>query len=326
MATWSDLPTEIHLQIFEVLVQCSRQNTDIRDHFGKSAAQPLCLSKYITVSRKWQQFFEKKIYSRLYLSQSQLGGLRRLAGRHRQLIEYIWLKIDLAKYDCPGCVEFRRPENSDKNDNNQFMKTAILTLFQILSTWDDGSASLNKGKGITLEISASSPSHSQHHFITDLYFNTCPDTDWEFDNYRPMMTDIGHGWRNGQRATPLDLASVCRLFSGTLSPDFALQLPIVGIVKHFVIRRQTRAGISGKTLSEILQSLPNVESIQFEPWRNHFCFPRAKYIFDKGKSFPYASVYWHKYQYGSVLTRSTHRIPRTPLYTAAKAFRSFINV
>jgi hypothetical protein len=33
MATWSDLPTEIHLQILEVLVLWSRQNTDIRDHF-----------------------------------------------------------------------------------------------------------------------------------------------------------------------------------------------------------------------------------------------------------------------------------------------------
>jgi hypothetical protein len=282
MATWSDLPTEIRLQIFEVLAQCSRQNIDIRDHFGKWAAQPIYLSDYITVCRQWQQFFEKEIYGRLYLSQSQLGGLSRLAGRQRQLIEYVWLNIDLSKYDCPTCIEFGVPQNHDET-NNQYMETAILTLFQILSTGGDASAPFNEDKGLTLEISASSPSDTQHHFISDLYFNTRPDTDWKFDHYRPIMTDIGHGWRDGQRTTPLDLASICRLFRCVLSPGFDQQLPLVKSVKHFIIRRQTRARISGRALSKILQSLPNLESIQFEPWRQHFCYPQAKYIWDKGK-------------------------------------------
>lgn len=279
MALWSELPVDIRQRILELVAQGVQEGTNgTVKRVGNSGGRQTSLSLYATVCRQWQSLFEKKIYRHLFLKPSLLEHLGSLSHRRREMVEYIWLKISLKPYDCPNCTGFY---GHDDEYNNRVTKEAIVTLFYILSTWDE--AQSPGSSGLTPHISAYSPSDSQHVFHTDLYFDTSPFSTRELESERPLLTDIGHGWKDGRRTTLLNIASVSRLFWCSLTPNLAYQLPYVGVVKSFVIRRQTRVKIGHTALHEIMRSLKNITTVHIEPWRDFICYPQNKYTFDRGK-------------------------------------------
>ncbi|KAJ0144522.1 SNF1 protein kinase subunit beta-2 [Fusarium oxysporum f. sp. albedinis] len=80
--------------------------------------------------------------------------------------------------------------------------------------------------------------------------------------------DPKHGWAKGKQVTLPNAASILQLFE-TISPEIAAgakpaQVPAV---KGIVIRRQMRRRINPSTLCILLERFPNVESIDYEPWR-----------------------------------------------------------
>ncbi|POR32134.1 Uncharacterized protein TPAR_07636 [Tolypocladium paradoxum] len=268
MARWSQLvPLDIHLLVFEMLAQDPTANEN-KEQRGRPWTKKHPLSSYALVCRDWQNFFEKKIYRHLALSQSSLRDFDNFVRRQRGLVEYIWLKIKLARYTCTECVEFGLPKYQA---NHSTAEEAISRLFRILSTWDRDQVAVS-GR-LTLEISAHSHSDLHHAFFSDLYFDTSP-----FATGEPLLTDPGHAWVTSPRSRPLELASISRLFGVPLRPEFEQRLPPVAVINALVIRRQTRQRFAPNALLEVLSSLPNLSSMTYESWRDFLHFPRGTYL------------------------------------------------
>ncbi|KAI1876301.1 hypothetical protein JX265_003827 [Neoarthrinium moseri] len=59
-----------------------------------------------------------------------------------------------------------------------------------------------------------------------------------------------------------------------MRPHFSEGLPLVKAVPSFILRRQTRRSLCAVSLQKILKSLPNLQSMKYEPWRDFFRLPR----------------------------------------------------
>ncbi|RFU33343.1 hypothetical protein B7463_g3037, partial [Scytalidium lignicola] len=162
--------------------------------------------------------------------------------------------------------------------DDSIVAKAITKLFFILSTWNryqDASP-----KGLVLEISIYSPSDSQHAFKGDLHLDVNSFANSEdFESNVPPIHDPYHGWVYGQRLTRPNSTDISQLLK-ILRPSFHERLPVVEVVKSLVIRRQTRRGLSSVALQQIFENLPNLEYINYEPWREFFRF--KFYYQDKG--------------------------------------------
>jgi hypothetical protein len=132
-----------------------------------------------------------------------------------------------------------------------------MKLFTTLSTWDKGS--------LTLELNVLSPSDSEHWF-QPLYFS---DDRTEGDG--KMVTDLNHGWVNGKQVRYAPEEAVRRMFRPIkLDTSFEREpLPKVVCATKFVIRRQLRRCLSPAGISAMLEALPFLEHMSYEPWTLH---------------------------------------------------------
>lgn len=277
---WSILPREIRLEIFEALVQGPGRTRN-----GNTSTKT-GLSRYASVCKEWQAFFEKRIYGRLTLTSSCLEDFNLVVRRQRGLVEHIWLRIKLQTYDCSACMEFTDLQMSTNDD---IISDAISKLFLILNTWNVHQVAF-MGR-LALEISLYSPSDSQHDFKGDLHLDNDHRLDMDPFSRESVESfpvhDPHHGWSNGHRSRPPTLAAISRLLVPTF-PNFPGGLPSVAVVKELILRRETRRGLSVKALQQILKSLPNLEYIIHEPWRDFFRM-NGQYIQDPGNlSFMYS--------------------------------------
>ncbi|KAI8626437.1 hypothetical protein F5Y19DRAFT_478553 [Xylariaceae sp. FL1651] len=87
-ARWSSLPPEVRLMILEIVVTHSRK------YHQQSACAAVC--------REWQYFFEKHIFHRIILHQSDIHEFSQLflpqQQRRWQVLKHIWLRIELPRY------------------------------------------------------------------------------------------------------------------------------------------------------------------------------------------------------------------------------------
>ncbi|UPK95600.1 hypothetical protein LCI18_006535 [Fusarium solani-melongenae] len=131
------------------------------------------------------------------------------------------------------------------------IKVAVLKLFAVLSTWDSTD-------GITLELSTNSPSDPQHWFK-----NYC------FGDGTQGVRNWGrsdHGWSNGTRISSPSSRTLGRLFE-TIDLTSRLRLLRVDVVTRLVIRRHLRRRLTASSLRMLLDKLPRLECLLFEPWR-----------------------------------------------------------
>jgi hypothetical protein len=271
---WLIFPREIRLKIFELLAQDPgrSRNGNISTKTG--------LSRYAAVCKEWQAFFEKRIYRCLALTSSCLEDFNKVVRRQRGLVEHIWLRIELKTYDCSTCMEFNGLQRSTNSD---IVAEAISKLFLILNTWDVHQVAF-MGR-LALEISIYSPSDSQHDFKGDLLLDNSHQLDMDpfssENDENLSVHDPHHGWSNGHRSRPPTIEAISRLLMLAF-PKFQQGLPSVAVVKELILRRQTRRGLSVEALQQILKSLPNLEYIIYEPWREFFR-ANGRYIQDRGK-------------------------------------------
>ena len=187
MTGWLRLPQELQLLIFEILAQNSASQS--QGTTGKIVpAREHPLSRYACVCKTWQLVFERENYRHLTLDQVSVQELDdRVRGRMK-LVEYIWLRIALQTYSCPDCELFGV---TDHGANDSIAQETVIHLFRVLSRW--GRDGIPAPSSLTLEISAHSPSDSQHGFANDLYFDISPFETGEL-RYGPLpYNDIGHG-------------------------------------------------------------------------------------------------------------------------------------
>ncbi|KAH7134874.1 hypothetical protein B0J11DRAFT_546987 [Dendryphion nanum] len=237
---WLSLPADIRLLILD---EISGQK-----HRGWAQCAAVC--------KEWQAILEPKNFSQLVLQPSCLDELETLVIRQRPLVQHICLNIDLPRYACRTCTQTATMSNR----RSTIFRRAILRLFSILSTWQP------TGR-LTLELSASSPSDSQHWFKNYCFGPGHEDTrDWTQQEKAIRWHDPKHGWVDGQQVKTPDPSAILRLFS-PLCLNVPQTLPVVHAVTSFCIRRQLRHELFPEVLKALWEKLPRLESIVYELWR-----------------------------------------------------------
>lgn len=273
--SWSSLPTELKLQIVDYLRNTkprpylspdSRQ--EARDKSTPSIRYAHSYAHLAAVNREWQAYFEPQNFKHLILGSSDLLDFRRIISRfHRgNLLQWIWLRVELPEYDCDKCSKSESLE--ERIANEIVFTTAILELLFLLSNLD------NDHPGIMLELSAHSPSDSEHH-CKELR-HTLNDTVWHVATaHAPIvwLNDEAHGWRNGRRPV-LPARAFWRVFGNPLGLGINLEsadlsmwkaLPKARAVKNLFIRLQFLRHISIRNgLAPIIQGLPRLSSLSYE--------------------------------------------------------------
>ncbi|KAK4073444.1 uncharacterized protein Triagg1_5270 [Trichoderma aggressivum f. europaeum] len=207
---------------------------------------------YATINREWQDVIEKENYQKLNLEVPCLDELNVVVPSHkRHLVKHIWFEIELPRDACSCSARWNPPPSNA----SKIVSQAIMKLFTTLSVWDQGS--------LTLELNVFSPSDSGHWF-RPLYFS---DDRIEGDD-GPVVNDPKHGWVDGKQISPAPEEVVRRAFQPIeLDTSFEREpLPSVICATRFVIRRQLRRCISPAGLSAMLEALPLMEHMGYEPW------------------------------------------------------------
>ncbi|PWY88860.1 hypothetical protein BO94DRAFT_585228 [Aspergillus sclerotioniger CBS 115572] len=220
-------------------------------------------SGYAWVCREWRDVFERHNFRRLKLQvckedMSELDEFERIVVRQRPFVRHVWLNIRLKRYTCKVCAK-EQPKSSGRADNST-MRVAILRLFEILTTWEPVQEELS------LELSAQSPSDSEHWF-RDYYFGARGEN--EDINLAPgapgNFHDAGHHWFHGQQHT-LPSKDALRRIHGHFGNQILRRLRNVHAVTKFVVRRQCRNRILPHSLPSILGKLPRLQCLVYEPW------------------------------------------------------------
>lgn len=274
---WEGLPSDIQAIVLKAMTEKDTQSVP------KTKTYPL--TTYSLVCKDWQNIFEGGIWRRLVLTQSSLPDFERiirLSPHRKGHIRNIHLRIELQRYTCTTCTRFKQALQ-EKLDQKTFQE-AILRLFSILSSWERGMGT-PLVTGLLVEVSAISSSDVEHTFQADAYL----DADDFSQGIHAVQTDVTephnpwHGWSHGQRTEPPRLAALYKLFCNGLFPDFRDQpIPQVPVIQTLLIRRQTRRMIGIEALQGVLQSLPRLETLVFEPWRTFWRSTSWGYDVDKG--------------------------------------------
>ncbi|OJD13110.1 hypothetical protein AJ78_06392 [Emergomyces pasteurianus Ep9510] len=242
--SWASLPAEICLMILE---EVSRQK-----YRGWASCAAVC--------KEWQALVERKNFRRLTLQVSCLDEFQYMVIRQRDLVQHICLNIELPQYTCRSC---QYTESGSWSLREYYIaRNAMVKLYSVLSTWQPAGR-------LILEITACSPSDSQHWFK---HYRFGPENDYggDFALSQDATTsrwhDPKHGWVNGQQVELPCTSAILRVFSPlcVITPK---DLPEVHAVTGLMIRRQLRRQIFLPTLQLLCQRLPRLESIVYEPWR-----------------------------------------------------------
>lgn len=182
---------------------------------------------------------------------------------------------------------------------------ALWGLLPILSTWKrPADQALNPNAGMTLELSASSPSDSEHLYrdfrLQDNYpYLTEEDLDPDYQAYeRPSrelaeLNDKLHNWSSG-RIDKYNRLSVMRLlgtepldldFSGMSPGTYTGKFPTIDIVCDFLVRRRFYRLFKPEVLSRLIeQSFGSLRCLRIEHWRG--VHTKWQEIPDSGKPSP----------------------------------------
>lgn len=99
--SWASLPVEIRQIILDLVDSPLSRTRD--DRLGSPK-----LARFATVCWEWQAFFEARTFRRLVLDPDSLEDFGAIIRRHDSRLGYIrklWLRVRLAKYECPQCAE-----------------------------------------------------------------------------------------------------------------------------------------------------------------------------------------------------------------------------
>ncbi|KAJ4327974.1 hypothetical protein N0V84_001504 [Fusarium piperis] len=241
MVGWNNMAYELRLRVYEWVLEAYPRGN---------------LTDYSLVSKEWQEFFEKEIYRHITITRPYFRTFHRYLRRQRHLVKHIWLRVELERYECDVC-DHTILHRASINDNLE-LRRSMTGLFSILQSWDDAS-------DIKLEISIWSLSDMDHTFREDVYIDSDFNLICELDRpegpcdetFREM--DGENMWR--------------RPYGLGLHPDFDGSLPRVRAVTGLLVRRHTRCVIGVPTIQQIIDKLPKLKEIWYEPRRKYYLIP-----------------------------------------------------
>lgn len=266
--SFNSLPAELKTMILDCLKDTKlrpyvnpSQLSAWRRYRGMPSSGPQAL--YACVNRDWQEHFEARNMRRLVLGHDDMEEFRAVMSscppRHR-LVRGIWLRLELPEYGCNRC---NAPESlKEAMEHRKRFTGALEGLFSVLSTFD-----ADDHPGVTLELSAHSPSDSQH-FCKEL-MNTIADTEEHVSEANSALVpsdDFRHGWTTGVRR-PLHLDAYLRVFGSPygLRVNASKLVARAPVVRDLLIRLQFPRYFSIRNgLGPIVERLPRLESIRYE--------------------------------------------------------------
>lgn len=235
---WDSLPVEIQTHILEALV------------LHRDSA------RYASICRAWQTIIEPRIFARLKVTRSRLGGFSDIGYHHRHLVKYIWFSIEPSEHHCPhcGCVWlYNWHQLSSKT-----IRKAIQDLVIQLSIWEPSGSLL-------LDISVKASSVLMH-----------PSSIIQYGP--PVISEPKKGkiiqcshWlhdRDLLSAAMYLLNKTTNVSEPERKPELSQEMPTARAVTSLLLRRQTRHPWKSEALEELLDLLPEVREIHYEPWRN----------------------------------------------------------
>ena len=86
---WHSFPAEMKNLVIE---KCFQDN-----HNHKMAS-------LATVSREWQALIEPYTFARIRLTPHRIAEFDAMTSRNRRLVRYLWLCLELERYDCTACA------------------------------------------------------------------------------------------------------------------------------------------------------------------------------------------------------------------------------
>ncbi|PON23663.1 hypothetical protein TGAM01_v207310 [Trichoderma gamsii] len=243
--SWASLPCELRLNILESI---TRQ-------------KPPGWASLASVCKEWQPVFEKENYKKLKIRSSRLGEFESMVPpQKRHLIHHIWLDIELRRYSTRCCTK----RYSQLKTMGTTVTKAIRRIFSILSNWETENS-------LTLELNVVCPTDSEHWFRNLHFSSDCVDDGEESERFREADChhhDPRHGWLHGaQVETPSRSAMYQLLYPIRLDESkIDSSVPTVKAITQLVIRRQLRRRLLSFCWIELLQTLPCLENIVYEPW------------------------------------------------------------
>ncbi|KAM6528792.1 hypothetical protein FALCPG4_009747 [Fusarium falciforme] len=266
---WRSLPREIQLMILDCLFpNYLPKRTDA------APAQTCRISALSPVCKDWQYLVEKHTFRRLSLKVPDLPRFSKFVGGKNAIrlnhIRHLSFRIELTPYTCPTC---NKPEKRTTiARNNRVFTSALARLLKVLSFWD------RTHGGLTLEITALSPSDVEHHgyepeLAHDYPFQLEEDLEQSpsFREYHTTKSAQPRAFSNRHmraalvrlHGTPLEMTPLSQ--KGRRKPIPTLsETPIV---KGFLIRRSFFRGFALSTLAKLLnESLVALEWFRFERW------------------------------------------------------------
>ncbi|OBT73087.1 hypothetical protein VF21_07606 [Pseudogymnoascus sp. 05NY08] len=273
MARWTNLPAEVRMMIFGIVVKDYRFRSD---GYARAGYASVCRDD---------------------VDQDRIGDFERIMGNEttkyrRDYLEHLFLRIKFDDYDCSVC-QLKEDDETMRNNNEVFF-TALCNLLSILSKWNRN----RRQNWLTLELGAYSPGDCKHTF-RDFH----PQENYPYQEYndvepqpgasiqrierlgRDTLDDPYHGWVNGQQEG-LSLGSKQRIM-GTLAIDnlpkpsiHPYTFPKVEIITNLFIRRQFYRKIAAKSLDKLLrESFTSLKWFRHETW--HDVDPQQQLRFEK---------------------------------------------
>lgn len=257
--SWSFLPADIRILILEALLQdgCS-------------------LARFAIVSLEWQMIIEPHNFARIKLTSSRLAEFGPMIYRNRALVQYIWLCLELQKYDCTECAPHSGWKSADTTNPDAVLVTkALQSVLSTLSTWEPNGE-------LSLDISVHSPSDSEHWFkyLTfepDLPSDQCGLSLYTENSTLAKFDDHQHGWLSGSQSSPPPESAFNKIFDDIIDirgrlrwfwpQEVVGRLPLVPVVTGLLLRQQTRRRWWPNELRLILQCFPRLQDLYYEPWR-----------------------------------------------------------
>ncbi|KAG6356206.1 hypothetical protein INS49_015593 [Diaporthe citri] len=254
--SWDHLPKEIRLAILEALLQdaCS-------------------LASLATVSREWQTTIERHNFARIRLTPSRLPYFGSMIRRNRALVRYIWVCLELEKYDRPYFDSQGAIMWGDKMMDSLVFTIALYDLFLALSAWEPHGELL-------LDISIYSPSDSEYWFKELTFVPDFPSSE-ECDRAlcgtvkarrARIDDDEEHGWTGAPPriavSAAFDLLMIGESFEDSRPQmNWWERLPGAPAVTGLLLRQQNRRRWNPLSVSRMLESLPRVREVHYELWR-----------------------------------------------------------
>lgn len=116
-----------------------------------------------------------------------------------------------------------------------------------------------------VELNTFSPSDSEHWFKA-LDAQIDRESEQQQQEATARWHDPKHGWIDGRQVESPSLFAMSRLF-GSACQKFTESIPEVQAVTQLVIRREYRRRIIPSVLMQLLQKLPQLQILAYEPWR-----------------------------------------------------------